>query len=158
MTLIVCPVLCTLMKSFWQNRFGPVASQEDRVYVWILQRDMPIGSMYDHNWIEVGKLEHIHEWYGCDGCLWILYASNMKPSRWIQRCHASWFTCFTICGRNRFVEKKRAAAPVILARPIPSLWCSWEICLKRMVDMLYQIDGLCERVKDFGWSKDIRNY
>ena len=36
----------------------------------------------------------------------LYYTSN------IRRCHASWFTCFTIVGRNRFVEK-RAAAPVM---------------------------------------------
>lgn len=80
-----------------------------------LQRDMPIGSMYDHNWIEGKCRKRTYAWM-----IWVrgvfmdtlYYTSNMKPSRWIRRCHASWFTCFTIVGRNRFVEK-RAAAPVM---------------------------------------------
>ena len=107
--LIVCPVLCTLMKSFWQERFGPVASQEDRVYVWVFAKRY---ANRIHVWPKLDSRQTWMIWVRGVFMDTLYYTSNMKPSRWIQRCHASWFTCFTIVGRNRFVEK-RAAAPVM---------------------------------------------
>lgn len=87
---------------------------------------------------------------GVYGYSTLYYTSNMKPSRWIRRCHASWFTCFTIVGRNRFVEKRAAAPVAYIVRK--SVWQEWWICY------VVSFDGLCKSVKDFGWSKDIRNY